>query len=240
LGSSCIYPKMAPQPIREEYLMTGALEPTNSAYALAKISGIELCQACRRQYGCNFIGVMPTNLYGPNDNFDLETSHVLPALLRKIHVAKATGSKSVTIWGSGAPRREFLHVDDLAGACVMLMNRHNRADIINVGTGTDISIRELAELIAKVVGFAGDFDFDTSKPDGTPRKVLDISRLKNLGWQPSIQLENGIRSVYETVDYDSWTQPTDAPTLHITFGNSKEKQAHVYPVYDPAVMYIQD
>lgn len=209
LGSSCIYPKMAPQPIREEYLLTGTLEPTNAPYALAKIAGIALCQACRREYGANFIAVMPTNLYGPNDNFDLRTSHVLPALLRKIHEAKDRGDHAVTVWGTGSPRREFLHVDDLASACLFLMDCYNEPEIVNIGVGTDVSIRELAEAIARVVGFTGDFVFDTSKPDGTMRKVLDVSRMRDLGWTAGIGLEDGIRSVYASADTSTWGLPLD-------------------------------
>lgn len=197
LGSSCIYPKFAPQPIKEEYLLTGGLEPTNEAYSVAKITGIELCKFYRRQYGCDFISVMPTNLYGPNDNFDLSSSHVLPALLRKFHEAKVAGVDEVVIWGTGEPRREFLHVDDLADACVFLMNNYSGEMHLNIGTGEDIKIIELADLIAKVVGFKGRIVNDLSKPDGTPRKLLDISRLKGLGWTASIGLEEGIRSTYE-------------------------------------------
>lgn len=205
LGSSCIYPKMAPQPIKEEYLLTGALEPTNAAYALAKIAGINLCQSCRREYGSNFIAVMPTNLYGPNDNFDLNASHVLPALLRKTHVAKMQREPTLTIWGTGTPRREFLHVDDLASACLFLMNAYNSPDIVNIGTGRDIAISELARLIMEVVGYEGELAFDAEKPDGTPRKVLDVSRLNNLGWKASIELPEGICDVYQSVDKSSWT-----------------------------------
>jgi GDP-L-fucose synthase len=196
LGSSCIYPKLAPQPLREEYLLTGPLEPTNEPYALAKIAGIKLAQSFRRQYGCNFISVMPTNLYGPNDNFDLHSSHVLPALIRKFHDARTTGQDRVTLWGTGNPRREFLHVDDLAEACYLLMQVYDLAEIINIGSGEDQSIRELAQLVAKVVGFQGAIDWDTTKPDGTPRKLLDISRLRALGWQPRIPLEEGIKKTY--------------------------------------------
>lgn len=208
LGSSCIYPKMAPQPIKEEYLLTGTLEPTNASYALAKIAGINLCQACHREYGCNFISVMPTNLYGPNDNFDLNTSHVLPALLRKAHVAKMQTEPTLTIWGSGTPRREFLHVDDLASACLYLMKHYNSPNIVNIGTGKDIAIAELAQLIMEIVGYRGTLVCDSTKPDGTPRKVLDVSRLTELGWKPSIDLADGIRDVYEFVDKSSWTGPT--------------------------------
>jgi GDP-L-fucose synthase len=196
LGSSCIYPKLAPQPIKEEYFLGGPLEPTNEAYAIAKIAGIVMAQSYRKQYGFDAISLMPTNLYGPGDNFDLESSHVLPALLRKMHTAKQTGAKTVTLWGSGTPRREFLHVDDLADAAVFLMQSYDDAQIINVGTGTDVTIRELAETIARVVGFEGDLAFDATKPDGTPRKLLDVSRLAALGWKAKIALEDGIRSTY--------------------------------------------
>lgn len=195
LGSSCIYPKMAAQPIPESALLTGALEPTNEAYAIAKIAGIKLGQAYRRQYGCNIISAMPTNLYGPFDNFDLTSSHVLPALLRKIHDAKLNGG-DVPIWGTGEPYREFLHVDDLADACVHLMKTYASEDIINVGTGEDLSIRELAELIAEIVGFKGRFVYDADKPDGTPRKRLNVDRLKQTGWQARIPLREGITSTY--------------------------------------------
>jgi GDP-L-fucose synthase len=197
LGSSCIYPKFAPQPIREEYLLTGELEPTNEPYAVAKIAGIKLCQAYREQHGADFISVMPTNLYGPGDNFDLQTSHVLPALIRKFHEAKERGKSSVTIWGTGEPRREFLHVDDLAEACLFLMNNYSGNEPINVGTGSDISIRELAELVSEVVGYTGEIAYDTTKPDGTPRKLLDVSRLAELGWKAEIPLGDGICSTYQ-------------------------------------------
>lgn len=197
LGSSCIYPKFAQQPMKEEYLLTGELEPTNSAYAVAKIAGIEFCQACNKQFGTNFISAMPTNLYGPGDNFDLETSHVLPALIRKFHEAASNGSESVEIWGTGTPRREFLHVDDLADACVHLMQNHNGSDIVNVGFGTDVSIAELASLVAEIVGYEGSIDYDTSRPDGTPRKLLDVSRINALGWSASIELKDGIRQTYD-------------------------------------------
>lgn len=196
LGSSCIYPKYAPQPMREEYLLTGPLEPTNEAYAVAKIAGIKMCQAYRRQYGFNAVSLMPTNLYGPGDNFDLETSHVIPALIRKFHEAKVRGEPHVVVWGTGTPRREFLHVDDLADAALFLMRYYEGEDIINVGVGEDISIRELAELVAKVVGFQGEIVYDTSKPDGTPRKLLDVSRLFSMGWRPRIPLEEGIEQTY--------------------------------------------
>ncbi len=197
LGSSCIYPRLAPQPMPEDCLLTGALEPTNEWYAIAKIAGIKLCQAYRKQYGFDAISIMPTNLYGPDDNFDLESSHVLPALVRKFHEASEAGAASVTIWGTGSPRREFLHVDDMADACVFLMNSYSSADLVNVGWGTDISILELAALIADVVGFDGKIDLDASKPDGTPRKLLDTSRLSALGWGPEISLRQGIDSTYD-------------------------------------------
>jgi len=196
LGSSCIYPKHASQPMREDSLLTGPLEPTNQWYAIAKIAGIKMCQAYRKQYGFDAISVMPTNLYGPGDNFDLETSHVLPALLRKFHEAKLSGAESVEIWGSGNPRREFLHVDDLADACVFLMRNYSSPEIINVGWGKDLSISELAQLIARVVGFDGQLEFDASKPDGTSRKLLDTSRLTALGWEPTIALHAGIAETY--------------------------------------------
>ncbi|HYL36167.1 MAG TPA: GDP-L-fucose synthase [Bryobacteraceae bacterium] len=197
LGSSCIYPKLAPQPIREEYLLTGELEPTNEWYAVAKIAGIKMAQAYRKQYGFPAISLMPTNLYGPGDNFDLASSHVLPALLRKFHEAKIGGAKQVVVWGSGAPRREFLHVDDLADAAVFLMERYDSSDIINVGTGEDLEIRELASMIAGVTGFEGKIVFDPSKPDGTPRKLLDVSRLAALGWKARISLRDGVRQTYQ-------------------------------------------
>jgi len=197
LGSSCIYPKFAPQPIPETALLSGPLEPTNEAYVIAKIAGIKLCQAYAREYDANFISVMPTNLYGPNDNFDLETSHVLAALLRKAHEAKTRKDRKLTVWGSGKPRREFLHVDDLASACLLLLEKYDSSEIINVGCGEDISIRELAELICEVVGFDGDLAWDVTKPDGTPRKLLDVSKLRALGWKPSIPLRDGIARTYE-------------------------------------------
>jgi GDP-L-fucose synthase len=196
LGSSCIYPKFAPQPMTEDCLLTGVLEPTNEPYAIAKIAGIKMCQAYRRQYGSNFISVMPTNLYGPGDNFDLETSHVVPAMLRKFHEAKTRGDRTVTLWGTGAPRREFLHVDDLADACVFLMKRYDEPEIINIGVGKDVSIRELAAMIQKIVDFKGEIIWDTTKPDGTPRKLLDVDRLSRLGWQASISLEEGLEQTY--------------------------------------------
>ena len=197
LGSSCIYPKMAPQPLKEDYLLTGALEPTNEWYAIAKIGGIKMCQAYRKQHGFNAISLMPTNLFGPGDNFDLQTSHVLPALIRKFHMAKTAGNPSVPIWGSGKPRREFLYVDDLAAAAIFLMETYDGIEIVNVGTGKDISIAELAELVSRVVGYEGTLDYDVSKPDGTPRKLLDVSRLTELGWKPAWSLEDGIRATYE-------------------------------------------
>jgi GDP-L-fucose synthase len=196
LGSSCIYPRLAPQPIPEDALLTGALEPTNKPYALAKIAGIEICESYRRQYGSDFISVMPTNLYGPGDNFDPLASHVLPALLRRIHEAKEAGAQSVTIWGSGAPLREFLHVDDLADACVFLMTTYSEPELVNIGSGDELSIKALAELIAEVVGFKGTFEFDRSKPDGTPRKRLDLDRLHGLGWRHRIDLKRGIEGTY--------------------------------------------
>jgi GDP-L-fucose synthase len=197
LGSSCIYPKLAPQPLKEEYLLTGPLEETNEPYAIAKIAGIKLCDAYRAQYGCNFISVMPTNLYGPNDNYDLATSHVLPALLWKFHEAKERGDKEVVVWGTGTPRREFLHADDLADACLFLMDTYNDPGLVNIGVGEDISIGELAGLIKTIVGFEGQIVFDTSKPDGTPRKLMDVSKLNALGWKASIGLREGIEKVYE-------------------------------------------
>ena len=196
LGSSCIYPKHAPQPMPEDCLLTGPLEPTNEWYAVAKIAGIKMCQAYRRQYGFNAISLMPTNLYGPGDNFDLQTSHVLPALIRKFHEAKTSGADHVTMWGTGTPRREFLHVDDLADACLFLMQRYEDERIVNVGVGDDITIRELAALVAEVVGFTGEIRNDTSKPDGTPRKLLDVSRLHALGWRAGIGLREGITETY--------------------------------------------
>ena len=196
LGSSCIYPKLAPQPMKEEYLLTGALEPTNEWYAIAKIAGIKLCQAYRQQYGFNAISLMPTNLYGPGDNFDLNNSHVLPALIRKFHEAKIEARKEVVIWGTGTPRREFLHVDDLAAAAVFLMERYDGSEIVNVGVGEDVTIAELAALVKRVVGFEGNLVFDTTKPDGTPRKLLDVSRLSALGWRSTTTLEQGIASTY--------------------------------------------
>jgi GDP-L-fucose synthase len=197
LGSSCIYPKFAPQPILESALLTGPLEQTNEAYAIAKIAGIKLCQAYAREYGANFISAMPTNLYGPNDNFDLETSHVLAALLRKAHEAKMRNDRKLIVWGTGKPRREFLHVDDLAAACLLLLEKYDSPEIINVGCGEDLSIRELAELICEVVGFDGELAWDTTKPDGTPRKLLDVSKIRALGWRPAITLRDGIKGTYD-------------------------------------------
>lgn len=197
LGSSCIYPRDCPQPIKEEYLLTGPLEKTNEAYAIAKIAGIKMCQAYNKQYGTKFISVMPTNLYGPNDNFDLESSHVLPALLRKFHDAKSENKKEVVMWGTGSPKREFLHVDDLADACIFLMNNYNESEIVNIGAGEDISIRELSEMIKKIVGFEGEIVNDATKPDGTPRKLLDVSRLHQLGWKHKISLKDGIKDTYD-------------------------------------------
>jgi GDP-L-fucose synthase len=196
LGSSCVYPKHAPQPMKEEHLLTGPLEPTNEPYAIAKIAGIKMCEAYRRQHGARFISVMPTNLYGPNDNFDLETSHVLPALIRRFHEARLALLPAVTLWGSGAPRREFLHVDDLADACIYLMRNYDAAQPVNIGWGRDITIRELARLVARVVGYGGAVEWDASRPDGTPQKLLDTGRLTALGWRPGIALEDGIRRTY--------------------------------------------
>ena len=196
LGSSCIYPKLAEQPMKESSLLMGSLEHTNEPYAIAKIAGIKMCEAYRDQYGCNFISAMPTNLYGPNDNYDLQSSHVLPALLRKFHEAKISNSKTVEIWGSGKPKREFLHVDNLASACLFLLLNYNENEIVNVGTGTDVTIGELASIIKSVVGFEGDITYDSSKPDGTPRKLMDVSKMKSLGWSSSIELKQGITMVY--------------------------------------------
>jgi len=196
LGSSCIYTKLAPQPLKEEYLLTGLLEHTNEPYAIAKIAGIKMCDAYRSQYGCNFISVMPTNLYGPNDNYDLNTSHVLPALIRKFHEAKIQDQPEVIVWGSGTPRREFLHADDMADACVFLMKNYNEEGLINIGVGEDLSIKELAEMIKDITGYKGRIVFDTSKPDGTPRKLMDVTKLSSLGWKASIRLSDGIRKVY--------------------------------------------
>ncbi|SKB88858.1 GDP-L-fucose synthase [Sphingobacterium nematocida] len=199
LGSSCIYPKFAPQPLKEDYLLTGVLEPTNEPYAIAKIAGIKMCDAYREQYGCNFISVMPTNLYGPNDNYDLNNSHVLPALLRKFITAKNKGKNEVVIWGSGEPLREFLHADDLASACVYLMENYNESGLVNIGVGEDISIYDLAVLIKQIVGFEGSIVLDKTKPDGTPRKLMDVSKLRSLGWVAKTSLKDGIESVYQEV-----------------------------------------
>ena len=199
LGSSCIYPKMADQPLKEEYLLTGELEPTNEPYAIAKIAGIKLCEAYRDQYGCNFIAAMPTNLYGPNDNYDLNNSHVLPALLRKFHLAKKEGNSEVEIWGTGAPKREFLHVDDLASACFFLLQHYHEKELVNIGCGEDISIKNLALIIKEIVGFDGELAFNTSKPDGTPRKLLSMEKLHGLGWKHQIELEDGIKKMYQNV-----------------------------------------
>lgn len=199
LGSSCIYPKMAPQPLKEDYLLTGTLEQTNEPYAIAKIAGIKMCEAYRSQYGCNFISAMPTNLYGPNDNYDLNNSHVLPALIRKFHTAKVQGAATVEIWGSGTPRREFLHVDDLADACFYLLQNYDGEQLVNVGSGVDVTILELANLVKEIVGFTGEIKMDASKPDGTPRKLMDVSKLAQVGWTYKISLKKGIASVYEEV-----------------------------------------
>ena len=204
LGSSCIYPKLAPQPLKEEYLLTGLLEPTNEPYAIAKIAGIKMCDAYRAQYGCNFISAMPTNLYGPNDNYDLEKSHVLPALIRKFHEAKRQQLPEVVLWGSGTPLREFLHVDDLADACFYLMRTYNQAGLVNIGVGHDLSIKELALLIRDIVGYQGNIVHDLSKPDGTPRKLMDVAKLKAAGWQAKIGLEEGIRQVYTQLENETW------------------------------------
>lgn len=205
LGSSCIYPKMAPQPLKEEYMLTGLLEHTNEPYAIAKIAGIKMCDAYRSQYGCNFISAMPTNLYGPNDNYDLQKSHVLPALLRKFHEAKQNNNPTVTIWGTGKPRREFLHTDDLADACFFLMQNYNNEGLVNIGIGEDIEIGELALLIKEITGFTGSIEFDASKPDGTPRKLMDVSKINALGWKARIHLRAGIESVYK--DFKEKQQP---------------------------------
>jgi GDP-L-fucose synthase len=203
LGSSCIYPRLAPQPLKEEYLLTGLLEPTNEPYAIAKIAGIKMCDAYRAQYGCHFISAMPTNLYGPNDNYDLQKSHVIPALLRKFHEAKVNGSPEVVVWGTGAPLREFMHVDDLAEACLFLMERFDESGFVNVGTGSELSIRELAELIAGITGYRGKIVFDSSKPDGTPRKLMDVGRLGTMGWRSRIPLKQGLLSVYQAAGFTS-------------------------------------
>lgn len=205
LGSSCIYPKLALQPLKEEYLLTGLLEPTNEPYAIAKISGIKMCDAYRDQYGCSFISVMPTNLYGPNDNYDLNNSHVLPALMRKFITAKQNGEESVIIWGSGSPMREFLHSDDLADACLFLMDNYDDDGIVNIGVGKDISILDLAKLVKNVVGFEGEILTDTAKPDGTPRKLMDVSKLNALGWKAAISLEEGVKMVYEEIKNQNWS-----------------------------------
>lgn len=197
LGSSCIYPKMAPQPLKEEYLLTGTLEPTNEPYAIAKITGIKMCDAYRAQYGCNYISVMPTNLYGLNDNYHPENSHVLPALIRRFHEAKVQGVNKVTIWGTGSPLREFLYADDLADACYYLMQNYNEPGLVNIGTGKDLSIKELAFLVKDTVGFEGEIDFDTTKPDGTPRKLMDVSKLHSFGWEYKIELEEGLKLAYK-------------------------------------------
>jgi GDP-L-fucose synthase len=201
LGSSCIYPKMAPQPLKEEYLLTGELEPTNEPYAIAKIAGIKMCDAYRQQYGCNFVSVMPSNLYGPHDNYDLQTAHVLPALIRKFHTAVKKNEPAVAVWGTGTPRREFLHVDDLAQACLFLMLSYNESGFINVGSGSDVSIIELVEMLKTVSGFAGAVLWDRSKPDGTPKKRMDISRITQLGWSAKITLEDGLRDVYQRAEF---------------------------------------
>jgi GDP-L-fucose synthase len=201
LGSSCIYPKLAPQPMKEEYLLTGLLEQTNEPYAIAKIAGIKMCDAYRAQYDCNFISVMPTNLYGPNDNYDLQNAHVLPTLIRKFHEAKQNGDPAVTIWGTGTPMREFLHADDLAAACVYLMENYNEEGLVNIGTGEDVTITELAMLIKEIVGYEGTLVYDHTKPDGTPRKLMDVSKLTNLGWKYSIELREGLKQVY--ADYQN-------------------------------------
>jgi GDP-L-fucose synthase len=199
LGSSCIYPKLAPQPLKEEYLLTGELEYTNEPYAIAKISGIKMCESYRDQYGCNFISVMPTNLYGPNDNFDLETSHVMPALIRKFHEAKINHFAFVELWGTGSPKREFMHVDDMAAACVFLFENYNEKQFVNIGWGEDLSIFDLASLIKDVVGYKGEIKWDTTKPDGTPRKLLNVDKLRALGFEPKIPLKTGIKQVYKNV-----------------------------------------
>lgn len=197
LGSSCIYPKLAPQPLKESYLLTGLLESTNEPYAIAKIAGIKMCEAYRAQYGCNYISVMPTNLYGPNDNYDLQNSHVLPAMIRKFHEAKARGDQSMELWGTGSPMREFLYADDLAEACLFLMETYNEAELVNIGTGVDVTIKELAETVQKIVGFTGEIKWDTNRPDGTPRKLMDVSKLHGLGWKHRIELSDGIQLAYQ-------------------------------------------
>jgi GDP-L-fucose synthase len=197
LGSSCIYPKMAPQPLKESYLLSGYLEPTNEPYAVAKIAGIKMCEAYRAQYGCDFISVMPTNLYGPNDNYDLQNSHVLPAMIRKFHEAKERGDSSMELWGTGSPMREFLYADDLAAACLFLMENYSDPELVNIGTGVDVTIKELAETVKEIVGFDGEIRWDVSKPDGTPRKLMDVSKLHQLGWKHSVELADGIRLAYQ-------------------------------------------
>jgi GDP-L-fucose synthase len=197
LGSSCIYPKLAPQPLKESYLLSGYLEETNEPYAIAKIAGIKMCEAYRAQYGCDFISVMPTNLYGPNDNYDLENSHVLPAMIRKFHEAKERGDLTMTLWGSGSPMREFLHADDLAEACVYLMESYSDSELVNIGTGIDVTIKELAETVKQIVGYQGDIKWDTTRPDGTPRKLMDVSKLHSLGWKHKIELKEGIALAYQ-------------------------------------------
>lgn len=204
LGSSCIYPKLAPQPLKEEYLLSGYLEHTNQPYAVAKIAGIELCDSYRAQYGCNFISAMPTNLYGPNDNYDLEKSHVLPAMLRKFITAKRNNLPEVELWGTGSPRREFLHVDDLATACLHLMEHYSEKGLVNIGTGEDVTIKELAELIQGIVGYTGSIRWNTDKPDGTPRKLMDVSKINSFGWKASIDLPTGIKMVYESIKDTNW------------------------------------
>ncbi len=197
LGSSCIYPKLAPQPLKESYLLTGLLESTNEPYAIAKIAGIKMCEAYRAQYGCNFISVMPTNLYGPNDNYDLQNSHVLPAMIRKFHEAKERGDQSMELWGTGSPMREFLYADDLAEACLFLMETYNESELVNIGTGVDVTIKELAETVQAIVGFTGEIKWDTNRPDGTPRKLMDVSKLHGLGWKHHIELSQGIQFAYQ-------------------------------------------
>lgn len=229
LGSSCIYPKFAPQPMKEEYLLSGPLEPTNEPYAVAKIAGIRMAQAYHRQHGFGAICLMPTNLYGPGDNFDLQSSHVLPALIRKFHEAKASGSQDVVIWGSGQPRREFLHVDDLARAAVYFMLHYDQADIVNIGTGTDVTIRELAEMIAETVGFKGRLVFDASKPDGTPRKLLDVSRADALGWRAGITLPEGLRQSYQWF-VDTLATPARVRLTGDSLQDTREPNAGTSPV----------
>jgi GDP-L-fucose synthase len=204
LGSSCIYPKLAPQPLKEQYLLTGELEPTNEPYAIAKIAGIKMCDAYRDQYGCNFVSVMPTNLYGPNDNYDLNSSHVLPAMLRKFATAKQNGDLSVTIWGTGLPKREFLHSDDLAEACVFLMNNYDERGLVNIGVGEDVSIMDLAIIVREIVGFEGEIVTDSTKPDGTPRKLMDVSKLNCMGWKAKTSLREGIQKVYNEIKNNDW------------------------------------